>query len=289
MRRNAEIKSCSKAKTPKPGPLVEKKAGEQSFTLIEVIISVGMLTAVVLQMVGGQGAVFGMIDYSQRSSEAVWLAKRMMSQVEYFASYMDFKELETTTSVRDQPFKFENGTELEAEYRYSIEVKEWKLPLFDLLSGGGPKAEGEEEEEAKPQNPVMDAGGFDSVVDAIFEGQILKVAKVEVSWPEGAQRQSVGLSLLLTNQKKLDEYIMTKKGIWDQLAKKAAGTGNQPPPGQNPDGTTPGGAGGAGGAGPGPGQTPPGGPGNRPATPGTPGPPGRTPDSSGGLNSESSE
>ncbi len=224
---------------------VLKNPGEQSFTLIEVIISVGMLTAVVLQMVGGQGSVFGMIDYSQRSSEAIWLAKRMMSQVEYFASYMDFKELETTSGIRDQPFKFEKGTETDAEYQYSIDVKEWKLPLFDLLTGGGPKKEGEEDEDAKPKNPGLDAGGFDSVVDTIFEGQILKVAQVEVSWPEGARRNSVSLSMLLANQKKLDEYIATKKGVWDTIAKKAAGAQQPPPPprppggGQNPDPNNP--------------------------------------------------
>jgi hypothetical protein len=206
---------------------VNKKSQEQSFTLIEVIISVGMLTAVVLQMVGGQGSVFGMIDYAQRSSEASWLAKRMMSQIEYYASYLDFKELESSGSVKDQAFKFER--DVESDYLYSIEIKEWKLPLFDLITGGGPKPQDPGEAEKWKEKKKEGGGpggipGLEDVINQIFEGEILKVARVDVSWPEGATRNSVGLTLLLTNQKRLDEYIGIKKAAWDQLKKKALGS-----------------------------------------------------------------
>lgn len=210
---------------------IKKKSQEASFTLIEVIISVGMLTAVVLQMAGGQGSVFGMIDYAQRANEATWLAKRLMSQVEYFASYLDFKELESAGNVKDQPFKLER--EAESDYLYSVEIKEWKLPLFDLITGGGPKPKDEKEQEEwkeKQRTGGNEIPGLDEVINQIFEGQILKVAHVEVSWPEGATRNKVGLTMLLTNQKKLDEFISTKKTTWEGIKKKALGNQGQPPP-----------------------------------------------------------
>lgn len=219
---------------------VEKKSQEASFTLIEVIISVGMLTAVVLQMAGGQGSVFGMIDYAQRANEASWLAKRLMSQVEYYASYLEFKELESTGSVKEQAFKFER--DVESDYLYSIEIKEWKLPLFDLITSGGPKPQDEQDREnweQKQKDGSNEIPGLQDIIDQIFEGQILKVARVEVSWPEGAARNSVGLTMLLTNQKRLDEFVITKKASWDQLKKKALGKLGEKPPPPPPDPNNP--------------------------------------------------
>jgi Tfp pilus assembly protein PilV len=60
---------------------VERKKEELSFTLLEVIVAVGLLTSVVLNVVSGQGSLFEVTDYSQKATEATWLAKRLMSQV----------------------------------------------------------------------------------------------------------------------------------------------------------------------------------------------------------------
>jgi hypothetical protein len=51
----------------------------------------------------------------------------------------------------------------------------------------------------------------------------MKVAYVEVSWPDGARRDHVSLTYLLTNNKALDEFLLTKKNIFDGVIKKMAG------------------------------------------------------------------
>ncbi len=212
----------------------EKRPEEASFTLLEVIIAVGLLTAVVIQMATGQGTIFGMVDYGQRSTQAVWLAKRIMSQVEYNYHNVELKDMEI--AVKDQVFR---DVPSDFEYQWSLEIQEWKLPIFDLLAGGGPKKEGEEDDsssEEKPQNTGSQAlAGFEDAINKVFEGHILKTARVDVSWPDGARRSSISLTYLLTNQKKLDEYLTLKKGVWEGILKQST-------PGQTP--VTPNGSGG---------------------------------------------
>ncbi len=247
---------------------VEKRPEEASFTLLEVIIAVGLLTAVVIQMATGQGTIFSMVDYGQRSTQAIWLAKRVMTQVEYNWNHLDFKDMETNSTIKDQVFR--DITDPDFEYRWSLEVHEWKLPIFDLLAGGGPKSKKDGEKDKQEETPENAGGGsalagMEDAINKVFEGQILKVARVEVSWPDGARRSSVSLTYLLTNQKKLDEYITLKKATFDQVIKQAtplaAATPNPSDP-NNPNGTgTPNGT--------------PGTPGT--ATPGAPGAPGATP------------
>src|SRR4051812_17592803 len=80
-----------------------RKSHELSFTLLEVIIAVGLLTAVVMQVAGGQGSLFEITDYSKKATQATWLAKRVMSEVEYNYAQYELKELDTT--VKEEPFK----------------------------------------------------------------------------------------------------------------------------------------------------------------------------------------
>ena len=242
-------------KPVKTADRVVRKSQEFSFTLLEVIIAVGLLTAVVMQVAGGQGSLFEITDYSKKATEATWLAKRIMSEVEYNYAQYDLKELETTTSIKEEPFKDINDPDF--DYKYSIDIQEWKLPLIDFIAGGGGKSSEEKEkdkDEGRAESSVAGIPGLDGIVTQIFDGHMMKTAHVEVSWAEGALRNSVALTYLLTNQKKLDEYILTKVNTWDAVRKKmdpnappagakppagtATGTGGTTPPGP-PGGTVP--------------------------------------------------
>jgi len=221
--------------------LVNKNPRELSFTILETIVAVGLLMAFTLEMAGGQGNVVNKVEYARRSNDAIWLAKRIMSQVEYNYQTMELKELETTTSVKDEKFQKIDG-ETDFDYTYSVEIKEWKFPIFDfLLNGGVPPSDEEEDNESTPEAKPEDGGipGLDAILKQIFKGHILKIAHVEVSWPDGARRDSVSLTYLLANNKALDEYLATKKGVFDGVLKKMAGT----PPGgvsqQDPPGSVP--------------------------------------------------
>ncbi|MDQ3235724.1 MAG: hypothetical protein M3Q07_28270, partial [Pseudobdellovibrionaceae bacterium] len=68
------------------------------------------------------------------------------------------------------------------------------------------------------------------ILDQIFKGHIMKVAYVEVSWPDGARRDSVSLTYLLTNTKALDEYLGPKKKQFDEIVAKMQGGPATPDP-----------------------------------------------------------
>jgi hypothetical protein len=106
-----------------------------------------------------------------------------------------------------------------------VDIKEWKFPLFDFLLNGGLKNEEDEDDPTKQEQDPLAAGipGIETILDQIFQGHIMKVAYVEVSWPDGARRDHVSLTYLLTNNKALDEYLLTKKNIFDGVIKKMAG------------------------------------------------------------------
>jgi hypothetical protein len=126
--------------------------------------------------------------------------------------------------MRDQ--KFERlDQDPDFDYTYSVEVKEWKFPLFDFLMNGGMKNEEDENDPTKEEKDPAAAGipGMDAILDQIFKGHIMKVAHVEVSWPDGARRDKVSLTYLLTNTKALDEYLVSKKSVFDGVIQKMTG------------------------------------------------------------------
>ena len=61
---------------------------------------------------------------------------------------------------------------------------------------------------------------IEGVLKDIFKDGMFKIAYVEVFWPEGARRNSVSLTYLLTNQKALDQAIYSKKDIYGKLMDK---------------------------------------------------------------------
>lgn len=203
--------------------LVNKNPRELSFTIFETIVAVGLLMAFTLEMAGGQGNIVNKVDYARKSNDAIWLAKRIMSHVEYNYQTMDLKELDTTSSVKDQ--KFEKVDDPEFLYTYSVNVQEWKFPLFDFLLKGGAQSEEDKDDPTKPEKKPEGAGmpGIDAILNSIFNGHIMKIANVEVSWPDGARRESVRLTYLLTNTRALDEYLGTKKTVFDGVIRKMTG------------------------------------------------------------------
>ncbi|MFW7380535.1 MAG: type IV pilus modification PilV family protein [Oligoflexus sp.] len=205
----------------KPRNVVKHKPGERSFTIIETLIALGIMLTVVLEVVGTQGNVVAFANYSRRVTEATWLAKRIMAQVEYHWHHKEFKELDV--KLEEQKFDVGFNPSDELEFTYNLTIEEWKLPIFDILSSGGPQTEEEEEEERynpTDQSSMMSGmAGIDQVINTVFEGHILKVAHVEVFWPEGARRNSITLSYLLTNQRALDAYLLGKGQAIDKLLK----------------------------------------------------------------------
>lgn len=201
------------------------KAGERSFSLIETVIALSIITFLIIEVSAVQGNAIVFSEYGRNVTQATWLAKRVMANVEYRATYTDFKDFDT--SVQGLPF------EDFPEYTYAVEIKEWKLSLTKILQmalsgtmGGG------EEGEDEGGGDKGEMGFIEQGVKQVFGDEpIFMTARVEVSWAEGAARNSTTLTHLFTNQKKLDDYIVTLKPVWDQLMKpKPPKDGKAPPP-----------------------------------------------------------
>lgn len=180
--------------------------GEQSFTLIETMVALGLLTTLILQVATVQGKALYFSDYGQNLTQGMWLAKRLMSQVEYFWYDKQLEELEGI-AIKDKQFEdFPN-------FSYNLDIREWKLPLLNIIAGGG------DDSQPDPTTSLIK-----EQVNQIFGEHILKIAHVEVFWGEGAVRESTDLTFLLTNQKKIDETIATLQATVNAAAtKKQAG------------------------------------------------------------------
>ena len=210
-------------------------AREGSFTLIETVIALAIIAFVIVGVATVQGNSVAFSDYGRNITQATWLARRVLAQVEYLSQSHSFKDLET--NVVEQ--KFEDRP----DYAYSLEIKEWKFPFVQLLESamGGDKDK-DKDKDAGNDKAADKAAGADAGMSQMLEGVVKQVfgdepifmtAHVEVSWAEGAQRNSTGITYLLTNQAKLDEFIPTLKAAYDKATKPPPhqATGRQPPTG----------------------------------------------------------
>ena len=221
-------------KTKKIEP--SRRQREGSFTLIETVIALALITFLILEVSTVQGNSIVFSDYGRNVTQASWLARRVMAQVEYYARTKPFMDLAT----EQKDLKFDDND----EYSYAIEIKEWKFPFVQLLQstlGGKGKDEDGHKKDGDPGISQM----IETVVEQVFGKEpIFMTAKVSVGWAEGAARNSTSLTYLLTNQAKMDEALVAMKPVWDRLIKAAASKDkkNQPgpagasQPGGSPDG-----------------------------------------------------
>lgn len=170
---------------------VNNNTALRSFTLIETMVALGLLTVLILQVATVQGQALYFSDYGQNLTKSMWLARRMMAQVEYYWYNKELKELEGV-AVKEKPFEDEAG------FSYNLSIREWKLPLMNMLTGGG--------DDNQP-DPTTDL--IKQQVEQIFGEHLLKIAHVEVFWGEGAVKESTALTMLLTNQKQIDATVAT--------------------------------------------------------------------------------
>ena len=221
-------------KTKKIEP--SRRQREGSFTLIETVIALALITFLILEVSTVQGNSIVFSDYGRNVTQASWLARRVMAQVEYYARTKPFMDLAT----EQKDLKFEDSD----EYSYTVEIKEWKFPFVQLLQstlGGKGKDEDGNKKDGDPGISQM----IETVVDQVFGKEpIFMTAKVSVGWAEGAARNSTSLTYLLTNQAKMDEALVAMRPVWDRLIKAAAskdkknpvGTPGTPQAGGTPDG-----------------------------------------------------
>lgn len=183
--------------------------GEESFSLFETMIALGMLAVVMLQVTAIQGQTVYSLEYSQKHSKAMWLGKGIAAKLQYEWATRDFSELEI--QLKDQRvtdgFMGPGAEKIFASFSYDIISTEWKLPILAFLSGQKPTSDGSDVVSADDQNQSI----VTQQLKAIFNDHIMKIATIEVFWPEGARKSSTSISMLLVNQKAVDAQILTMK------------------------------------------------------------------------------
>ncbi len=178
---------------------------EKSFTLFETIIALGLLVTMVLEVTQVQGNAIEFSGFNRKMTQASWLAKGLMAQVEHRSKLYPFKEFKL--NIKDEKFQDVQCPEepmFDCNYTYNITIEPWDLPLVDLVFGKS--SDGEE-------NPMYSM--IKDEMKKILGDEFFKVAQVEVFWPEGSKRNSVVLTELFTVQNAVDDYIETLKPIKD--------------------------------------------------------------------------
>lgn len=215
--------SISKPKSPRQG-----KPGERSFTLLETMAAMSLMITVLLHVSGAQGDIVVNAEYGRNITKAMWLAKAVMSKVDYYWDYQELKQLESEGKIDRAEFKeMDLPNDDDNRFRYSVRIEEWKFPILDLLQNGGfQENAGEDSQEsaaAASPFPVKD------ILKSILGDHILKVAQVEVFWPDGTDERSVRLSYLLTNQRAVDQQVFSMDKTYKKLLTQVKNEGKGPP------------------------------------------------------------
>ncbi len=201
---------------------------QASFTLVEVILAVGIMATFLVQIASVQGNSVYFAEYGRNVMKGTWLAKQLMSQVDYHYHVKPFEALKGVDVTKGE---FE-GVE---DFTYDLVIEDFPLPISSIvansLTGGG------SQDDDDPIKDVSKDGLTDQVDSTVREflgDEVMKLARVTVYWPEGAKRNSVTLSYLIANLKKISEVLSQVGAMSGTPA--STGSPNTPNTGSRPSG-----------------------------------------------------
>ncbi len=179
------------------------RLGERSFTLIETVIAVSLIAFLMVEMSGVFGNAINFADYSRKSMQATYLAKRLMAQVEYQAQIRSpLKDI----AVNDKDHTFDD----EPEFLYSLSVE--PLPhsldlMFKILSQGMVGGDDNEKDSGDPKSAGAMLEQLKGPIQTAVGEDPIWMAKTSVSWAEGARRTKVDLAMIITDTKKIESSL----------------------------------------------------------------------------------
>ena len=187
-----------------------KKFKEKSFTLIETLIALGLMVTMILQIASVLGSSISISSYDAKMGRAMWLAKSIASQIEHDWLYYDLKEFRT--DIKNAEFdKFLCSKEDGCDFKYNLLFKKWDIPIFDILMGGSGSS-------SEDENPM--AKMIKEQIEKELDGELVRVAHIQVTWSEGSKEHLVEFPYLISNQRILDEKIDLLGPIPESALKK---------------------------------------------------------------------
>lgn len=180
--------------------------GQLSFTLFETIVAVGLLATVIVNVSQVQGNSIVFSEYSRNTTHAIWLSKRIMSQVEYQKSIHDFKDLDT--KIEDQSFQ-ETPEGDEDRFLYDLEIVNFDFPITKLVTKHFSGALGGGEGQEGSANPIAQIAPLvEQQMEQYIGKDFFKLVKLNVKWSNGAKEDGLETQMLIADIKKLDEVYL---------------------------------------------------------------------------------
>lgn len=209
------------------------RRGERSFSLLETIVAVSLVAILMVEVSGVHGNSIAFNQYGRKVLQASYLAKRIMSQIEYQATiHSPLKDI--AIAERDKPF------EDDPEFTYTVAIE--PLPhaidlMFKIFSGGMLDSKDDDKDKEKEKDGAS-AGAVLEQMKGIITQSVgddpIWIAKVDVNWTEGARKENVSLAMVITDVKKLEDSVGKVLDI-AQVTATPAGT-TPPGPASPPSG-----------------------------------------------------
>lgn len=214
--------------------LYGKRRGERSFSLLETIVAVSLVAILLVEVSGVHGNAIAFNDYGRKVLQASYLAKRLMSQIEYQASFRSPLKDMAVNETSEKPF------EDAPDFSYTVNIE--ALPhaidlMFKIFSGG---MLGDKDKDSKETSKEEGMGAMLEQIKGMITQSVgddpIWIAKVEVSWPEGARKASTSLAMIITDTKKLEDSVgkILDTAQVPQQEQQQQGPGAPTSPVQNP-------------------------------------------------------
>ncbi len=172
------------------------KQKNSAFTLIEVMISLMILSITMVSLMGGQLIALKTSQKAKFVTLATLAAKNIMEEIDTNIAAKGFVYVKDLGEKKEDDFEDEQYK----GWKWKIEVKEVVLPISNIMktfmASGGAEGEGEGTEEAV-------AGSGEEQILGLIAGSVEKVMKdslreisVTVSWPVKAGTEYSSLILV---------------------------------------------------------------------------------------------
>jgi Tfp pilus assembly protein PilV len=102
-----------------------KKTAQSSFTLIETMIALALMVVIILEVSVVQGRAISFSAYERKVTQAAWLAKGILSHLEYKWHNFELKDVKAEFKDEKIPEELCKADPLfDCDYKYNLTIEE---------------------------------------------------------------------------------------------------------------------------------------------------------------------
>lgn len=174
-----------------------KKSKQAGFTLLESLLSIGVLVTVFSQIVGVQASSLAVAKNTKANIQATWALRALSAQIEYISDLKGVKGLPPETNAPN-PLKL-NGDDSDP-LRFEYKNREARIKASKFLSASMKLGQG-------LVGASDESGGddkfkaFGEMLDSQLPDDIYRTINLTAFWNDGQQQRSLDLGMLLIDRK----------------------------------------------------------------------------------------